>query len=127
MTATANSGCIFSNWTENGNEVSTSASYSFTVTGNRTLVANFVYYDGIGEQENFEVSLYPIPVHDKLIVEIVEPANLLEIFSIVGTLVYSQADLPCKMVIQMDGLVNGTYLVRFTKGTSVVTRIFVKQ
>ena len=39
--ATANSGYTFNNWTENGNVVSTNANYSFTVNGNRTLVANF--------------------------------------------------------------------------------------
>ena len=31
----------FTNWTENGNVVSSQANYTFTVTGNRTLVANF--------------------------------------------------------------------------------------
>lgn len=31
----------FVNWTEGGSQVSTSASYTFTVSGNRTLVANF--------------------------------------------------------------------------------------
>ena len=41
VTATANSGFTFTNWTENGNVVSTQASYTFNVTGNRTLVANF--------------------------------------------------------------------------------------
>ena len=41
VTATVASGYDFQNWTENGNQVSTNASYSFTVTGNRTLVANF--------------------------------------------------------------------------------------
>ena len=41
VTATANSGYAFTNWTENGSVVSTNASYTFTVTGNRTLVANF--------------------------------------------------------------------------------------
>jgi hypothetical protein len=41
VTATANMGYIFNNWTENGNPVSTNASYTFTITGNRTLVANF--------------------------------------------------------------------------------------
>jgi hypothetical protein len=41
VTAHANSGYQFFNWTENGNVVSTSATYTFTVTGNRTLVANF--------------------------------------------------------------------------------------
>jgi hypothetical protein len=42
LTATANTGYTFSNWTEGGVEVSTNSSYSFTVNGNRTLVANFV-------------------------------------------------------------------------------------
>ena len=41
VTATANPGYTFTNWTENGNAVSTNASYTFNVTGNRTLVANF--------------------------------------------------------------------------------------
>ena len=42
LTATANEGYSFINWTENGNQVSTDPIYSFTVTGNRTLVANFM-------------------------------------------------------------------------------------
>ena len=39
--ATPNACYRFVNWTENGAEVSTDATYIFTVTGNRTLVANF--------------------------------------------------------------------------------------
>ena len=41
LTATPNEGYVFLNWTENGTVVSADAEYSFTVTGNRTLVANF--------------------------------------------------------------------------------------
>ena len=41
VSATANTGYNFTNWTENGNVVSTNASYNFTVNSNRTLVANF--------------------------------------------------------------------------------------
>ena len=41
LTATANEGYTFVNWTENGTVVSTNATYSFTVTSNRNLVANF--------------------------------------------------------------------------------------
>jgi len=41
VTANPNLGYVFLNWTENGTEVSTDASYSFTVTGNRSLAANF--------------------------------------------------------------------------------------
>ena len=41
VTATANTGYSFTNWTENGNVVSTDASHTFTVTDDRSLVANF--------------------------------------------------------------------------------------
>lgn len=41
VTATANSGYAFEKWTENGEQVSTDASYTFTATSDRTLVAVF--------------------------------------------------------------------------------------
>jgi len=41
LKATPNFGFTFTNWTENGNAVSTSASYSFTANADRILVANF--------------------------------------------------------------------------------------
>lgn len=41
VSAIANEGHVFANWTENGSEVSINTSYSFTVSSNRTLVANF--------------------------------------------------------------------------------------
>lgn len=42
VTAVANAGYVFWKWTVSGAQVSTSPSYTFTVTGNRTLTANFV-------------------------------------------------------------------------------------
>jgi len=41
VTALPKGGFIFENWTENGKVVSLSASYSFTINGNRNLVAHF--------------------------------------------------------------------------------------
>ena len=41
VTASPSTGYNFVNWTENGTQVSSSTSYSFTVTSNRTIVANF--------------------------------------------------------------------------------------
>ncbi|HXI84313.1 MAG TPA: putative Ig domain-containing protein, partial [Verrucomicrobiae bacterium] len=41
LTANPSAGYSFKNWTENGSVVSSSATYSFTATANRTLVANF--------------------------------------------------------------------------------------
>ena len=43
--ATASPGYRFVNWTENEMEVSTDASYTFVVNGNRTLTANFALVD----------------------------------------------------------------------------------
>lgn len=42
VSASSNSGYCFLNWTENGSEVSTNPFYNFTVSGDRTLEANFV-------------------------------------------------------------------------------------
>ena len=54
--ATANTGYTFTNWTENGNVVSTNANYTFTVTGNRTLVANFQ-----AQPQNYTISVSANP------------------------------------------------------------------
>ncbi|MBR4147236.1 MAG: carbohydrate-binding domain-containing protein [Bacteroidales bacterium] len=42
LTASANTGYAFTNWTKNGTVVSTNATYSFTVNGNASYVANFI-------------------------------------------------------------------------------------
>lgn len=42
VTAIANNGYTFTNWTVNGSVVSSIANYTFAVTGNRNLVANFI-------------------------------------------------------------------------------------
>ena len=46
LTAVANSGYTFVNWTKNGVVVSTNATYSFTVTETASYVANFVQNPG---------------------------------------------------------------------------------
>lgn len=56
VSATANSGYSFANWTENGNVVSTNANYTFAVTTNRTLVANF-----IANPQNYTISVSANP------------------------------------------------------------------
>lgn len=53
VTATPNTGYDFVNWTENGEVVSTEATYSFIVNENRNLVAHFA--------QNFEVNVTVSP------------------------------------------------------------------
>lgn len=54
VSATPAQGNTFTSWTENGNVVSTNATYSFSVTGNRALTAQF-------SKNSFEVSLVSSP------------------------------------------------------------------
>jgi hypothetical protein len=54
VVATHNPGYAFVNWTEGGLQVSDSATYPFTVNGDRTLVANFV--------QTFDVTTSASPV-----------------------------------------------------------------
>jgi hypothetical protein len=42
ITAAANSGWAFANWTENGVTINTSSNFTFTGSGNHSLAANFV-------------------------------------------------------------------------------------
>ena len=56
LTATPSTGYTFNRWTKNGQQVSTSASYSFTVTGSGTYVANFT-----SEGYYWDVNIYQYP------------------------------------------------------------------
>ena len=57
LTATSNTGYTFMNWTENGEIVSTDATYVFFVNANRTLVANFTYDGGGGNHAYVDLGL----------------------------------------------------------------------
>lgn len=56
VSATPNTNYTFANWTENGSVVSSLQNYSFTVTGNRSLVANFTYNGGGGNAPTGAIS-----------------------------------------------------------------------
>ncbi len=67
LTAIEQTGYDFTNWTENGTEVSTNADYSFTVTEKRILIANLIPTTGISEIENTDIfTLYPNPTNGLL-------------------------------------------------------------
>ena len=118
---------IFQNWTENGVVVSEEQAYTFTVTGDRNLVANLLHVEGVGEQAGVVISLYPNPVSDKLTVEANEAIGHLEVFSITGALVYSQRDCSDKVEINTADLPAGIYFIRMTNDKMSETRRFVKK
>ena len=117
----------FQNWTENGEVVSEDQEYTFTATANRNLMANLMYTQGVGEQSGNSVVIYPNPVKDVLTVEAKEAIGTVEIYNLMGALVYSQKDCANKVEIHTSDLNPGIYFIRLTNDKVSETRRFVKE
>ena len=72
LIATPETGYDFVNWTENETEISTNTNYSFTVTEDRTLIANFVSTTGIENFKDINFVLYPNPTNSLLNIKLTE-------------------------------------------------------
>ena len=116
----------FRNWTENGEVVSEEKTYTFTATANRNLTANLEYTVGIGEHQATTL-IYPNPASDKLTVEANGAIGNVEIYNLMGTLVYSQKDCANKVEINTSDFQSGIYFIRLTNDKVSETRRFVKE
>jgi len=91
--ATALTGYIFVDWTENTNIVSTDTNYTFNVTANRSLVANFFSTQGI-EVNSIQKSafLYPNPAKEKttLTYSQLNANGQIQIYNILGQIVFEE-------------------------------------
>jgi hypothetical protein len=122
-----NENYTFQNWSENGIIVSEEQEYSFTVTGNRDLVATLLFFDGVGEQTNINITLFPNPVNNKLTIEASEVIDHIEIFNTIGAMVYSQKNSSEKVEIQTADLPVGAYVIRMTTQSATEVRRFLKK
>ena len=82
LTAAANGNNFFVNWTENGEEVSRLASYSFTVTENHNLVANYLEYHWTANYGQFPDVMAVVSVVNIEGVE--QTSDMIEIAAFVG-------------------------------------------
>lgn len=126
LTAIPNNGCAFRYWMENGTIVSEEAAYTFTVTGNRDLVAQFSG-TGVDENEGEGFVLFPNPVNDKLIIESNRDIRSCEVYSITGQLVLSVNSCSERLEVPVEKLPQGTYLVKLVADNFVQTSKFVKK
>ena len=126
LTLNRNEDWAFENWTEAGVVVSDEMTYTFIATDSRNLVAHFRHTEGVGEHSS-QTLIYPNPVNDKLTVEAQEAINNVEIFNLMGALVYSQKDCTNKVEIQTSNLSSGIYFIRLTTNKVTETRRFVKE
>ena len=127
LSITTNEDWAFQNWTENGNVVSEDKTFTFIATADRDFVANLMYTEGVGEQSIQNLVIYPNPVNDKLTVEAQETIGKVEIYNLMGTLVYSQKGCANKVEINTEDLKSGIYFIRLTNDKTSETRRFVKE
>ena len=127
LTVTPHEDYEFINWTLNGEVVSEEESFSFVVTESQDYVAHLMYVEGVAEQGDIEISLFPNPARHKLTIEASEPINKLEIFTINGALVSQQSNCSDKVVINVETFAIGTYMIRLTTDSAVQIRRFVKE
>ena len=116
----------FRNWTENGVVLTEDKTFTFTATANRNFVAHLEYTEGVDEFGS-KTLIYPNPVSDKLTIEAQEAIGNLEIYNLMGTLVYSQTNCSDKVEINTSGLQSGIYFIRLTTDKVSETRRFVKE
>ena len=127
LTVTPHDEYEFVNWTLNGQVVSEEESISFVVTEAREYVAHLRHVEGIVEQGDITVTLYPNPAKFKLTIEASELIKKLEIYTIEGALVSKQEYCSDKIVINVDTFASGTYMIRLTTDSAVEIRRFVKE
>lgn len=127
ITVETNEDWAFLNWTENGTVVSEEKTYTFIATASRDLVANLIYTVGVGEQSGNNITLYPNPVNDKLTIEAESALGTVEIYNLMGALVYSQKGCTNKVEINTSDLQSGIYFIRLTNDNVSETRRFVKE
>ena len=117
----------FENWTENGEVVSVEKEYTFIATESRNLIANLQHTVGLGEQGIHALVIYPNPVNDKLTVMAEDALGTVEIYNLMGALVYSQKGSSNKVEINTTDLPTGVYFIRLTTDQVSETRRFVKE
>ena len=127
LTATPNEGYKFLNWTENDTIVSEESKYSFTIAGDRNLVANFVSTESIEELAT-SFRIYPNPANDKLFIVTEIEVNEVVVYDVYGR---QQVNKTTKqqggVVINVADLSSGVYFVMIKTDEGVVTKRFMKR
>lgn len=132
LQATPSTTWQFLNWTESGIIISTSPSYSFPVTADRTIVANFSTTTSIHDPEkSFSLNLYPNPTNGIINLDI-DPSQSIDnmeaiLYNVTGQLLLSKPITNHHFSIDLSTLAKGTYYLNirsFDEGNSInATRI----
>ena len=114
VTATAGTGYSFINWTENGIEISTDASYTFTVAQSRSLVANFAKANVLKDEGAkgaypSPVHIYPVPANETVTITDLPDGTHYTIYNATGTKITTGTIN--EQTINISQLTPGVYLI----------------
>ena len=127
ITVETNEDWAFQNWMENGTVVAEEKTFTIIATANHNFVAHLMYTEGVDEQSGIKTLIYPNPVNDKLTIEAEQALGTVEIYNLMGALVYSQKDCANKVEINTSDLPTGIYFIRMTNDKTSEARRFVKE
>lgn len=115
LTATANENYEFINWTKDGVEVSTDATFTFIVTASETYVAHFNFDDYVIENAS-RCQIYPNPFTDVLRITTDNTAHSISVFDIYGRLLKKQEVSSTQFDLDLSDFGAGTYLLQVDYG-----------
>ena len=127
ITVETNEDWAFQNWTENSAVVAEEKTFTIIATANHNFVAHLMYTEGVDEQSGNKTLIYPNPVNDKLTIEAEQALGTVEIYNLMGALIYSQKDCANKVEINTSDLPTGIYFIRMTNDKTSEARRFVKE
>ena len=123
LVATSNPGYRFAGWS-NGEADS---NYTFTVTENVTLTANFAEVVGIDEVDGSAISLYPNPATTTVTLTGLEPGAQVTIVDLNGREISKFKIQNSEFEIDVTSLASGAYYVRITgQRQQAVRKLIVK-
>lgn len=117
LTATANEGYGFVEWTKDGVQVSTDASYTFIVTASETYVAHFQVDDAV-EDHMTASQIFPNPFTSVLSIATEQVPESIRVYDIYGRLLKEQTVSAMQFDLDLSGLAKGTYLLQINYGNS---------
>lgn len=130
-TATANTGYRFVNWTNaEGTEVSTNNEYTFTVTSDITLIANFEILDAINNITLAQsINLMPNPADNYIELHVNSNVNVKEavIYNAFGQMIQTVVLTDNHAHIDLSNMAAGMYFVRVNGEGVTATKKFIRK
>ena len=117
---------VFMNWMENGTAVHDQAEYSFTVTANRTLTANFQNVTSVNEGlQATIVKAFPNPARHTMVIESPEIMEHIAVYDMAGRQLIAVAVNGMRHELNTTSLESGSYILQAITGRETVTARFV--